>query len=192
MIDIRIRELYLDYMEDVCVSDEAKANGAVVRRENNPNARVRKSWLDPRKARYAVTRKEYIDILTSINTKIAENIITKNFLFNMPFKLGGIEIVKRKPTVTVNDEGVVVNNFPIDWGATNKLWASDPTAKIKKKLIRHLNEESDGYVYHTRYNKTRAYFTNKTVYNFRISKRFKTLLFNCLKEDPTIDFYLKY
>ena len=187
--NIKVIDLYIDYIEEVCFSQEAKNNNARINR-NNSNASVPKKYLDVKKIRYAVSRKEYIDILTSINSQIAEEIISNNFYFNMPHRMGGLEVIKKKPSVKVDDEGKVINNLPIDWGATNKLWENDPIAKKKKKLIRHLNKHSNGYVFMTKYRKLNTNYPNKRVYNFRVSKTFRRLIPKLTKENPDIDFYL--
>jgi len=188
--EITVRELFCEYVEEVCFSEEAKAEGASINR-NNPNAYIPGKYLDPKKIRYAVNRAVYKDILTSINSKIALAIINENYYFNMPFRLGGIEIVKSKPIVIVDDSGKVINTFPPDWNATLKLWEQDPIAKKKKKLIRHLNPKTDGYVFKIRYKKTNANYANKKIYNFKAGKSFTNLLAKCVKENPKLDFYLK-
>lgn len=180
----------MDYIEEVCFSDEAKANNARINR-NNSNAFVPKKYIDPSKVRYAVTRAEYIDILSSINEAIATKIISENFHFRMPYKMGSLEIVKKKPKVIVDSNDNVRNYLPIDWGATNKLWKEDPIAKKKKKLIRHKNSNSEGYVFKTTYRKLNSNYANVKVYNFRTSKNYRQLMVSLVRDNPNIDFYLK-
>jgi len=104
-------------------------------------------------------------IISEYNEAMGDLLIDELTL-TLPVRMGVLEILKEKRKVYMNDEGVIINNKPIDWKATNNLWANNEKAKENKILIRHENKHTNGYVFKIFYNKKIANYKNKTVYSF--------------------------
>lgn len=138
---------------------------------------------------FYLERSEFNSIVTMIFKGIKDLILYENFEFNMPSRLGILSIKKVKRNIKVID-GKVAATLPIDWKKTNELWESNPEAKEKKVLIKHINNHTNGYVCRFRYNKSKANYKNKSIYRFRAARDFarelKTALFN---KKINIDFY---
>lgn len=115
---------------------------------------------------FFMTRKEYNKIVTDLFTKIKDALIYENFEFNIPFRMGTICIRKIKRKVKIKD-GKVIATLPINWKATLDLWESNPEAKEKKVLVKHINEHSGGYVANYKYFKKKANYKNKSIYFFK-------------------------
>lgn len=118
-----------------------------------------------------ISKKEFKNIFIIFNKELTKEIINKGKV-KLPKRFGEIEIVKKKREVYINKDGVVINNKPIDWKATNDLWKSNEEAKNNKVLIRHSNKHTGGYVFRIFYNKSVAKYKNKSVYFFKPVRNF--------------------
>lgn len=141
---------------------------------------------------FNVTRLMYGKIVEFIHSRITEEIMLDNFEFKFPARLGTLCIRKRKPKLRYDDEGNLINTMPVDWKATNDLWNEDKKSKEEKKLVRHMNEHTQGYVPFWHYNAHTATFKNKMAYKFVATRTVKRSLTKVLK-DPNIkiNYYLK-
>lgn len=110
-----------------------------------------------------LARKEIRDVLDNIFFEIIESIIFKGYEYNMPSRLGSIIIIKTKITPNENN---LTKYYPTNYKATKELWESNPEAKEKKVLIKHLNRHTNGYLMKIHYNKFNSLYKNKTVYQF--------------------------
>lgn len=132
-----------------------------------------------------VTSTLFNKILTEYNTGIIDLVIENNLAFYMPFL--GLELFikkdKRKPRIV---NGKLINNVPVDWQATNKLWDKDEEAKEKKILVRFTNSHTSGYVFRIYCKKFKARIKNKHLYKFKPSRRFQRTLSARIK-DPDKD-----
>jgi len=138
---------------------------------------------------YYLTIAQYTSLLDEINQSIVNNLIHNNLVLKLPLKLGELSIRKFKPRVKIVD-GKVVNGKAPNWDATIKLWESDEDAKLKKKIIRQENKETNGFTFIFFYQKKNAYFTNKLLYKFRACRTANIMLRQALKDNPELDYYL--
>jgi hypothetical protein len=133
----------------------------------------------------------YCKVLDTFNKALRDEILYNSFDYNMPSRLGLLGIRKKKLTPWINEDGDLVNPLPIDWKATNDLWAVDSQAKKQKKIVRHFNEHSKGYIAQWYYSTTKATYQWKSAYSFIPCRTAKLELSKIMKdEDNKIDYYL--
>lgn len=145
-----------------------------------------------KKYSYKVTRKVYCDIVSKLNFAITQDILN-NLEFNIPSRLGNISIRKDKRAIKIVD-GKIINNAPVDWKKTLKLWEVDKEAKESKLLIKHSNMQTGGYVFRIYYKKGSAKFKNKTLYSFAAARPFKRTITKRINDysDKNFNSYLLY
>lgn len=140
-----------------------------------------------------IAKSKFNKIISEFNLIIGDFLI-ENLSYDLPYRLGKLEILKvlRKPYLDSN--GKLVNNLPINWKATNELWEKNSEAKDKKILIRYNNTKTGGYVFSIKYNKKPAIYKNKSVYFFKpvrhLSRGIKDRIEDYTKDK--YDTYIKY
>lgn len=144
-----------------------------------------------RESFYYVDYTTYNLVLDRFNELLRDEIIYKSFEFSMPARMGLLKIGKTKTEPYINKEGEFINNLPVDWNSTIALWESDSEAKANKKLIRHTNEITKGYIAKWKYSVFQATYRWKNVYKFIPCRTAKVKLAKAIK-DPNIsvDYYL--
>lgn len=141
---------------------------------------------------YYIPYSIYSEILDEINSHIKDLILNERFNFIMPYRMGELEIKKTKPEPYIDEEGNLINTLPIDWKATKDLWEIDKVAKANKKLVRHLNKHTQGYVAKVCYNVSQATYSYKKVYKFIPTRTFVRTLASIMKDpENKNDYYLK-
>lgn len=106
-------------------------------------------------------------------------------------KLGNLQLYKEKKEVYINDKGEVVNELPVNYRETKKLWDAKPELKFKT-YIRYLNKHSDGFVFSTSYQISKANYKYKNVYNFQFNSTLKKMLNKNIHEGIVDAFIKKY
>jgi hypothetical protein len=147
-----------------------------------------KFYLKDRNHDFDITKKKFNLIIKKFNRELVKLMIYKVFEFKMPYTLGILRVRKAKPkSILYNPDGTVDNNgIPINWKKTSELWERNPTAKENKKLVLHLNEHTDGYVYRFYWNKVKTRIINKESYKFKTSRSNARWLASVIK-DETLD-----
>lgn len=144
--------------------------------------------VDGRKKRvnnkYNLTQNQYSSIIELIHNKIIEEIIYKNFDYQMPCGLGKIRIAKYRPKVHFF-EGRVVNRNMIDWNTTMKMWRDNPETKVKGKFYRYENSHSNDWLYRIQYLRTPGAIQN--MYDFYPTREFGLELTKRIMSDPEMD-----
>lgn len=128
-----------------------------------------------------VDRKRFNRIITEYNKGIIDLMINSNMDYTIPHLLYELNIrkVKRKPRIV---DGKLINNIPIDWKKTNKLWDEDPEAKELKLLVRYDNTHTSGFVYKIYMKKFKANVKHKTFFKFLPTRFFKRSLSKRIKD----------
>ena len=98
--------------------------------------------------------------------------------------MGTIEVRKYDARVSIED-GKVKTNLPIDWDRTLKLWSEDEEAYKERTLIKVEEKE----IFKVYYNRIKANYNNKSLYEFvvnrdlkrRLKKRIKSGNFDAFK-----------
>lgn len=150
----------------------------------------RKRVLIDRDSPYYVDYSTYNKILSDFNIALRDEILYNAFEFIMPYRMGTLSIRKKKLTPWINEEGKLVNPFPPDWKATMDLWEADPISRKQKKLVRHTNTHTQGYVAKWYYSTRNATFKWKSAYGFMPCRTAKVLLSQALKDpESSVDYY---
>jgi len=122
----------------------------------------------------------YKSILEDFNLRIGEAIAHKGHSFKIPCGLGVIEWRKYRSHFSEEDERSI-ESFPIDKIKTLSLWRSQPEYRDSLTFIRHLNPETNRYVYKLVYFKSKSHFKNKGIYNVTIRQLIKLKSANPIK-----------
>lgn len=90
--------------------------------------------IKPKTKEYVLSEQKFGKILTSLTKKLFDYLI-ENSHYTIPEKLGWLYFrkIEVKPEMK---NGKLQYIAPVDWGATNKLWASDEEAKRNKQLVK--------------------------------------------------------
>lgn len=142
------------------------------------------------KNKFYLTAAMYSKIVSEVNQQIRDLILYQSESIQLPYRMGtwGIRKNKRKPYYDA--EGNLINTLPVDWDGTINLWESNPEAKEKKTLVRHLNKHSKGFVMKWVYLKAHATFKWKSAYRFIPCRTITTTLAKIVKDvDNDIDYY---
>lgn len=127
----------------------------------------KKGWYDIGRP---LKEHEFYSIIRGVNDLLAEDIANgKEVTF--PSRMGALELRKIQSGVSIID-GKLKNTYPIDWLRTTRLWFEDLEARNNKTLLR--NETK--YIYHVKYNKFCANYTNQCFYEFKLNRFIKLTL----------------
>lgn len=149
-----------------------------------------------KKTAYDISNKRYTDILKKVNAGIMDEIIFKNFEYDLPCRFGKLSVIKTKVKMRLDDEGnLSTKNLSVDYKATLDLYKSDPAAKEAHIKVYHENEHSDEFRVRWHWVKNRTSFKNHYVYLLIPSRNYKRYLAKCIKENKLEFFernYLKF
>lgn len=123
-----------------------------------------------------ISRTIFGDIIKEFNSHIRDRISKKGVEYVMPCGIGKIELRKVKCEVKFDENNNLINNLPINWKETRKLWAESQSAYDKKTKIRYTNEHTGGYTFRIFYRKSKAQFKNKSVYRLNFNREMKRQL----------------
>lgn len=103
---------------------------------------------------YYISKQEYKDICASFYKVRMELLREQGGVFKMPYRIGELEIVKKKIDITNK------KTLPLDWPETQKLG----------KHVYLLNEHSRGFRYSFHWNKKAFALKNKYLYRLVITR----------------------
>jgi len=129
-----------------------------------------------------ISNKKFYDVIADFNREIVNLIIEENLDYQLPYLGSSISITKIKQVPKIKD-GKLINNSPIDWVATNKLWNDDEEAKEKKLLVRFSNYHTSKYIFKIYFKKYIYSFKNKKYFKFKSIRSFSRLLGKRIKDD---------
>tara|TARA_R110002020_G_scaffold100855_1_gene238052 strand:+ start:18991 stop:19497 length:507 start_codon:yes stop_codon:yes gene_type:complete len=124
----------------------------------------------------SVSRALFGQIIKEFNSHVRERISTKGAEFIFPNRIGKVELRKVKTEVKIAEDGTIINNLPVNWRATRKLWNENERAKEKKTKIRYTNEHTDGHTFKIFYIRSKANYKNKSVYKMQFNRDMKRKL----------------
>lgn len=116
-----------------------------------------------------VLQPEYKDIVHAFFGFLMEKVFEGESV-KLPQKMGNLSIVGRKIEPKFDEEGRITN-LPVDWKATKEMWASNPKTKEEKRVVRHLNEHSNGIFYFIKWSRSNVLFMNKNLYSFTPTRK---------------------
>jgi hypothetical protein len=114
-----------------------------------------------------IEKKEYLKITNLYMKFLFDKVLAGNEVI-LPSRLGSLFITGTKKKLKFDADGIPM--LPPNWGETKKLWDRDPEAKLNKKLVYCLNEETNGVVYKLHWSKNRVFVENKSFYSLRITR----------------------
>jgi len=156
---------------------------------NEKGEEIKRAKID-RDTPYYVEYDLYCKVISAFNLEIRKLILNESFDFVLPRRMGILGIRKKKITPWINEEGDLVNPLPPDWKATMELWEVDPKAKAEKKLVRHFNKHTNGYIVQWYYSTRKANYKWKSAYSFIPCRTAKVELCTILKTpNNKIDYY---
>lgn len=136
-----------------------------------------------------LTKSKYRQVVKDLFETIGVEMIESNFEYRFPKQLGYLRIIRKKRNIKIYN-GKKYGMPKVDWAATRKYWAENPSAKERGLVIRHMNNHTNGYYYRYYYDKKPARYRNSGIYGFVIIRKFKRHLAACLKDDSKhIDFF---
>ena len=137
-----------------------------------------------RRSTTRVNREVFLRIVSEFNKKIMKQIIYKNHKFDLPYRLGYIQILKRKTMGLEfdNDGNIIGCDLVVNRYATRKLWKEHPELVFKKYKY-FLNEETDGYVYKFTWYRATGFVHNIHLYRFIPTRLAKKALQRALLND---------
>jgi hypothetical protein len=120
-----------------------------------------------------IDRSLYGNVLREFNDYVRDGISLKGAEYILPFRLGKIQLRKKKTEVKIGENGEIINNLPPNWKATRELWGINEDAKKKKIKIRFTNDHTDGYTFRIVYLRSKANYKNKSIYKIRMNRMMK-------------------
>lgn len=118
----------------------------------------------------SLTEHEFYSIIRGINNLLSESLIQGHDIL-LPCGMGNIEVRKYDARFTF-ENGKVRTNLPIDWDRTLKLWSEDEEAYKERTLIKMEEKE----IFKVYYNRIKADYNNKSLYEFAVNRDLKRRL----------------
>lgn len=135
---------------------------------------IRKNkWFD---IGQSLTEHQFYSIIRGINSLLADSLIQGHDI-KLPCKMGTIEVRKYSARISIDNNGKIKTNLPIDWDRTLKLWSEDEEAYKERTLIKM--EEKD--IFKVYYNRFKANYNNKSFYEFIVNRDLKRSLKHKIK-----------
>lgn len=122
----------------------------------------------PKNPEYVLTEGEFGKVVRDVFILIGESLLAGNII-ELPFKLGSLSVELRQSQPYFDNDGNFINNAPVHWGNTKKLWEVDPEARQNKTLVRCENSK----IFYIKYYKRKARYHNKKYISFKTSRTLK-------------------
>lgn len=118
----------------------------------------------------SISEKTFRIIINAFNQSLQDQLL-KGGDINLPERMGRIEVRKYDTHINLKD-GKIITNLAIDWDKTLRLWYEDEEAYNNRTLVRCETAEKFKFIY----NKGKAWYNNKTFYEFTPTRDFKRKL----------------
>lgn len=122
-----------------------------------------------------ISEHDFYSIIRTINNYLAE-LLSRGHDINLPCQMGRLEIRKYDAKITLQGDRVITN-LPIDWNKTLKLWSEDEDAYKERTLIKMEEKE----IFKVYYNRGKANYTNKSMFEFSVNRDLKKKLSKRIK-----------
>ena len=130
----------------------------------------------PKDPKYILSESQYFAIVRQINLLLVQDLLEqKDIIF--PYSMGRLEVRKSIPKVYIED-GKVKSTYPIDWDGTLKLWYEDQESRENKTILKKKERE----VFRIMYNKSKAFYTNKNYFEFKVNRALKLALRDVIRQ----------
>lgn len=143
----------------------------------------------------ALDKKTFLSIWERFIDIRMQMIIYEDLEFYMPFRMGSLMIKFGQDANRINRNGNF--QFIVDYGASKKKWAElypdltpEEIKEIKNKpLIPVTNKTTDGKRVYWRWEKITCNFKNKTFYRIKITRKWKRMLSDKVKNTKKNNYY---
>lgn len=130
----------------------------------------------PKDPKYILSESQYFAIVRQTNLLLTQELLEqKDIVF--PYSMGRLEVRKSTPKVYIED-GKVKSTYPIDWDGTLKLWYEDQESRENKTILKKKERE----VFRIMYNKSKAFYTNKNYFEFKVNRALKLALRDVIRQ----------
>lgn len=123
-----------------------------------------------------ITSSIYGSVVKEFNGYVRDRLSLKGAGYIFPCRLGKVELRKIKTEVKIDEDGNIINNLPVNWKETYKLWNENPRAKEKNIRIRYTNEHTQSHTFKIFYIKNKANYKNKSIYKMQFNRQMKRQL----------------
>ena len=120
-----------------------------------------------------ISRTLFTSIIRDYNEFLSHNLTVNGSGLILPCKIGKVEIRKRKTGLTIDKDGNITNDLPVNWQETRKLWNSNDKERKKRTKIRFTNEHTGGHTFRIVYFRSTANYKNKSVYKLQFNRDMK-------------------
>lgn len=143
---------------------------------------------------------QYEKILDDFFSMVVDKMVTENFTFILPYRLGHICVRKYKTRIKINGNNKVICNSGLDYDAMWNMWRREypglsdiEIAKLadKPKMF-ELNKHTNGWLFRIVWIKRFCHVENKIPYKFKPCRWANRFLAKKVKENKNIDFNLLY
>lgn len=124
----------------------------------------------PADKKYILTESQYFAIVRKTNLLLVDELLNQRDIV-FPYSMGRLEVRKNTPKVYL-DDNKVKSTYPIDWDGTLRLWYEDEEAKENKTILK----KKEKAVFRIVYNKSKAFYTNKNYFEFKVNRPLKLAL----------------
>ena len=143
----------------------------------------------------ALDKKTFLSIWERFIDIRMQMIIYEDLEFYMPFRMGSLMIKFGQDANRINRNGNF--QFIVDYGASKKKWAElypdltpEEIKEIKNKpLVPVTNKTTDGKRVYWRWEKITCNFKNKTFYRIKITRKWKRMLSDKVKNTKKNNYY---
>jgi len=147
-----------------------------------------------------ISYRDFSDLHQSLNDEVLTLIREKNFIYNLPAKLGKFRVKKYKTKVKVNEDGSFEwKSLKIDFKKTWEYWESKYPGKTRQEILKipnkarvyHDNRHTLGYGYKYVWYKGTSIFKGKSVISFKPVRKHSRALASWLKsvDSAHIDYF---
>lgn len=91
----------------------------------------------PYTSKYIVNETVYTNIISTFNRYLMDEMLYNKRVIKFPFAMGKIYLNHYKAEPTLDENGNMKFNSPIDWSSTLKWWYECPEAKEKKLVLKY-------------------------------------------------------
>lgn len=139
---------------------------------------------------YNLSSGDLTKIIKLYHSKVKYKLLRENLVFILPKLFFRIRIGKVKRVMFNKDGKLRKHVFAVDWQATRKLWDEKPHFKEEGKVVYHLNDHSDGYIYKIKMTLGSVKIKNNFFVKFKSARHLSREVATIVK-DPynKIDFY---
>lgn len=130
--------------------------------------------------------KIYVDLCNNYNKFLSDKILQGEEV-TLPERLGTMQIVGKKQKVKFDENGKP--NLAPDWVKTKELWQNCEECKQEKKLVYHLNSNTDGVRFKLHWSKKNCIIKNKSLYSFQLTRTNKRNIHAKINEG--IEYFIK-